>query len=125
MNTNAFQSNDFQSNDFQSNLPQVATGWLLLSHGVFLAASISCSAMAVNQIELFPTHLNLQQMSLGWSCLSIFFALFTSFMLYRTWLANRQFTNAVFNNGDFLVFGVLILFVLLQAIWTLIVVSQF
>jgi hypothetical protein len=114
-----------QFGPLQKNLPQVATGWLLLSHGVFLAASISCSSMAVNQIDIFPTHTNLQSVSVGWSCLSIFFALFTSFMLYRTWVANRQFPNAVFNQTDFFIFGVLIAFVLLQSIWTLIVVSQF
>jgi hypothetical protein len=111
--------------DFKKELPQVATGWLLLSHGVFLTAAIACNSIAVNQIEIFPTHTNLQAMSFGWIGVSLMFILFTSVMLYRTWEANREFDHAVFHSFDFLFFGLLIVFTFALTIWTLIVIASF
>lgn len=109
--------------------PDIATAWLVLSHGAFLGAAIAATAVSVGliivayanaQINLFPGIRRLRRLAMGWNICSFLISAWTVYAISRTWQAGRRWPSKarIFDNFGYITLMLLAFSIALFNVWT-------
>ena len=86
--------------------PNVATAWLILSHGAFLGASIASTGLSLTLVVIafgttnaFPR--KLQRLAIAWNVLSFLISGWTVYAISATWRVSQRYKERIFDDfGD-------------------------
>ena len=109
--------------------PDIGTAWLLLSHGPFLACSMTATAIAISLLIFAYTRTNchhqkeFQRLAITWNIASSVVSLWTIYAIMKTWQSAEDWPQKVRIFDDF-GFGFLSFVALLIALFNLFILQS-
>ena len=108
-------------------VPNVGTGWLLLSHVTTLALATACYAIASANMRLYqsaPTLVDLRSTAIFWCVVGLAVIVWTIAAVAATWEANSRVSQPVFADAYFATLYIIIAGCLAVMIWTLVTFAR-